>query len=115
MEDWKAVLAEAFPASTTAVLEPLRMSAHALATVEAKGFPLEVVEAVWRDPEAKYPSYRYPGQHKRIGKGICLCCDDATGKVITVFVHQENTRLRPDQLGDADAVRWARRNELRVG
>lgn len=89
------------------------ITAHAKSTVEAKGFSLDAVEAVWRDPDVRYPSSRYKGQHKRIGQGICLCCDDVTGKVITVFVNQVETDLRPDQTQDNDALNWAKRSGRR--
>lgn len=88
------------------------MTAHAARTIAAKGFPLAAVQEVWRNPEVTYPSHRHPGQHKRIGNGICLCCDDRTGMVITVFVNETETALRPDQRKDQDAVRWARRNGM---
>ena len=85
------------------------MTAHAVRTIESKGFPLSVVQAVWQDPDTRYPSFKHPGQHKRTGQGVCLCCDDDTGRVITVFINETATDLRPDQT-DADAVRWARKN-----
>lgn len=85
------------------------MTAHAARTIESKGFPLSVVQAVWRDPDTTYPSYKHPGQHKRTGQGICLCCDDATGRVITVFINEVATPLRPDQTS-TDARQWARKN-----
>lgn len=93
----------------------ISMTAHAQRQVEAKGFPLSVIEAVWNNPDVTYPSHRHPGQHKRIGRGVCLCCDDRTGKIITVFVHQVETDLRADQRGDKDAVQWALRRQTRVG
>ena len=93
----------------------ISMTAHAERQIEAKGFPRSVIERVWSNPDVQYPSFRHPGQHKRIGQGICLCCDDRTGKIITVFVHQVETALRDDQRGDKDAVRWAMRRQNRVG
>lgn len=89
------------------------MSAHAAKQIAAKGFPMSAVAEVWHNPDTRYPSFRYPGQHKRIGNGICLCCDDVTGRIITVFVNQTATELRKDQT-DADAKRWARVNGLSV-
>lgn len=86
-------------------------TAHAVATAEAKGFDLEAVEAVWRSPDITYPSNRYKGQHKRLGAGLCLCCDDKTGRVITIFVDQVETDLRPDQTQDNDAQAWHRRRK----
>ena len=91
----------------------ITMTAHALRTVADKGINLDDVRAVWKDPDVQYPSNRHPGQHKRIGRGLCLACDDVTGKVITVFVDQVVTPLRPDQARDVDAVRWANRNRVR--
>jgi hypothetical protein len=88
------------------------MTAHAQRVVEEKGFDPEAVQAVWESPLVTYPSGRHPGQHKRIGGGLCLACDDATGRVITVFVDQEITELRPDQKRDRDALKWARKNGL---
>lgn len=81
-----------------------QLTAHASKQIEAKGLTEELIQAVWEDPESTYPSHRHPGQHKRIGQGICLCCDD-TGKVITVFIHGVITALRPDQV-DPDALAW---------
>lgn len=89
------------------------MTAHATRTIESKGFPLSVVEAVWHNPDTTYPSFKHPGQHKRTGQGICLCCDDRTGKVITVFVNETMTALRSDQTS-TDALQWARKNSVRV-
>lgn len=89
----------------------MKITAHAERTIEAKGISLDTVEAVWRDPDITYPSHRHPGQHKRIGLGIALCCEDGTGKVITVIVDQTNTPLRADQR-DADALAWAQRNGM---
>jgi hypothetical protein len=89
------------------------MTTHALRTIADKGISLEDVRAVWKDPDTRYASHRHPGQHKRIGRGLCLACDDATGRVITVFVDQVATPLRPDQERDVDAVRWANRNRMR--
>lgn len=83
-------------------------TAHATRTIEAKGFDLDMVEAVWRDPDMTYPSHKHPGQHKRIGQGIVLCCDDKTGRVITIFLNLVETDLRPDQTS-ADAQAWNRR------
>jgi hypothetical protein len=91
----------------------ITMTSHALRTVADKGINLDDVRAVWNDPDTTYPSHRHPGQHKRIGRGLCLACDDVTGKVITVFVDQVATPLRPDQARDVDAVRWANRNRVR--
>lgn len=88
------------------------MTAHARQVAEAKGFDVEAVQAVWRDPQVTYPSHRHPGQHKRTGGGLCLACDDATGRVITVFVDQDATPLRADQRRDRDALAWARKNGL---
>lgn len=88
------------------------MTAHAQRVVEEKGFSSEDVQAVWRSPLVTYPSNRHPGQHKRIGGGLCLACDDVTGRVITVFVDQEITPLRADQKRDQDALKWARKNGL---
>lgn len=89
----------------------MRLTAHAKSTMATKGISLATVEAVWRDPDMTYPSHRHPGQHKRVGQGIALCCEDGTGKVITVIVHQEFTPLRKDQR-DADALAWARKNGM---
>ena len=91
----------------------ITMTSHALRTVADKGINLDDVRAVWKDPDTRYPSHRHPGQHKRIGRGLCLACDDATGRVITVFVDQVATPLRSDQRNDRDAVAWANRNRMR--
>lgn len=90
----------------------MNITTHAERTIESKGIALEDVEAVWMEPELTYPSERYPGQHKRIGRGIVLCCEDSTGKVITVFAHMVDTPLRPDQRRDADARAWAKKNGI---
>ncbi len=88
------------------------MTRHAAATIESKGFSIEAVAEVWLRPDTRYPSFKHKGQHKRIGNGICLACDDTTGTIITVFVHQQATALRPDQRTDAAAVKWARKNGM---
>jgi hypothetical protein len=89
----------------------VKLTAHAERTIEAKGISLDLVVAVWENPSVTYPSNRHPGQHKRVGHGICLACDDS-GKVITVFVDRDTTPLRADQRRDVDAVKWAKRNGL---
>ena len=91
----------------------VNMTAHALRTIESKGFDLRIVADVWANPDTQYPSHRYPGQHKRCGQGIALACDDETGLIITVFINREVTALRHDQRNDRDAVAWAKRNGLR--
>lgn len=87
------------------------MTTHARQVAEAKGFDVDAIQAVWRDPQVTYPSHRHPGQHKRTGGGLCLACDDVTGRVITIFVDQEHTPLRKDQK-DRDALAWARKNGI---
>lgn len=89
----------------------MKITAHANRTIEAKGISLDTVEAVWHNPEMTYPSHKHPGQHKRIGRGIVLCCEDGSGKVVTVFVNQTATPLRADQR-DADAMAWAKKNGM---
>ena len=91
----------------------ISMTAHAVRTIEAKRIDLNDVRAVWENPDVQYPSHKHPGQHKRIGRGLCLACDDATGRVITVFVDQDVTSLRADQRRDKDALAWAKRNGMR--
>lgn len=88
------------------------MTAHAQKVVEEKGFDMEAIQAVWANPAVTYPSHRHPGQHKRTGDGLCLACDDVTGKVITVFVDADITPLRADQRRDQDALKWAKRNGI---
>lgn len=92
-------------------MKQFSMTAHAQRTAEAKGFDVDAIQAVWRDPQVTYPSHRHPGQHKRTGDGLCLACDDVTGRVITIFVDQEHTPLRKDQK-DRDALAWARKNGI---
>ena len=87
------------------------MTAHAQRTAEAKGFDVDAIQAVWRDPQVTYPSHLHPGQHKRTRGGLCLACGDVTGRVITIFVDQEHTPLRKDQK-DRDALAWARKNGI---
>ena len=83
----------------------VEITAHAMRQIASKGFDLATVEAVWRNPDYTYPSHRYPDQHKRVGGGLCLCCDNSSGRIVTVFVNQTETDLRPDQR-DRDAVRY---------
>lgn len=91
----------------------MNLTAHAKSTIETKGISIEMVEAVWNCPDVTYPSHRYPGQHKRVGQGLALCCENATGKVVTVFVDRTETPLRADQT-DADALAWAIQNGMAV-
>lgn len=93
----------------------ISMTAHAVRTIEAKRIDLNDVRAVWESPDVQYPSHKHPGQHKRIGRGLCLACDDQTGRIITVFVDRVETDLRKDQRFDPQAVAWARKNGRRVG
>lgn len=88
------------------VTDDYTLTAHAASTIEAKGFDPDLIEAVWRDPDVTYPSHKHRGQHKRMGQGVCLCCDDKTGKVITVFVNMVETDLRADQT-DSKALAWS--------
>jgi hypothetical protein len=92
----------------------ITLTAHAVRTISAKGISPQTVREVWESPDVTYPSHRHPGQHKRVGKGLCLACDDQTGRIITVFVDRVETDLRPDQRRDADAVAWARKSGKRV-
>lgn len=96
------------------MIDSITLTAHAVRTIEAKGIRLEDVRAVWASPDVQYASHKHPGQHKRIGRGLCLACDDQTGRIITVFVDQVETDLRPDQRFDPQAVAWARKNGRRV-
>lgn len=52
-----------------------------------------------------------PASTSALGGGLCLACDDVTGRVITIFVDQEHTPLRKDQK-DRDALAWARKNGI---
>lgn len=82
------------------------LTAHA--QQKAIEFGLEDVRGVYNDPDTTYPSLKYPHQEKRVGKGLCLCVEKATGKVVTIFRHSVETALRPDQK-DAGALAWASR------
>lgn len=88
------------------VTQEYTLTAHAVSTIESKGFDPDLIEAVWRDPDVTYPSHNHRGQHKRMGQGVCLCCEDRTGKVITVFVNMTETDLRDDQT-DSKALAWS--------
>lgn len=84
------------------------MSRHASLKLAEAGFSPAAVAEAYSNPTVTYPSGRYKGQEKRIGGGLCLCVDTATGVIVTVFIHKAETALRADQT-DRDAVAWSKR------
>lgn len=90
----------------------VRMSRHAATKVAEAGITATALSEAYNSPETTYASHRYPNQEKRIGNGLCLCVDKATGVVVTVFVHKTETDLRADQT-DRDALRYGQRRQNR--
>lgn len=86
-----------------------RFSPHAQYQARKKGFhPLAILAAAC-DPEVTYPSRNHPGQHRHIRDGLCVVVEhpaegEAQGRIITMYVHCEETALRPDQIA-AGAIR----------
>lgn len=81
------------------------LTSHVVEQAKAKGFSLENLIMVADEPSTVYESRRYPGQVKHIRDGLCVAVDPADKRVITVFVDQDFTERRADQIDD-DALAY---------
>lgn len=86
----------------------VKMTKHALVKITENGWDPKVVHECYNNPTVVYPSRNHPGQERRIGGGMCLAVETATGIVVTAYVHQVATGLRKDQQNDPAAIAWAR-------
>jgi len=86
------------------------LTPHVIEQAETKGFSVENLIAVADEPSTVYESRRYPGQVKHVRNGLCLAVDPVQKRVITVFVDQDFTERRPDQI-DNDALEYERKRK----
>ena len=78
----------------------LSLTKHAKKQAKVKGFPVDNILKVWEDPERIISSRSYPGQYRVCGNGICLVGVKKNRQfiVITLYVDEELTPPRPDQM-----------------
>lgn len=78
---------------------PYRLTRHVKEMAARKGVPLVEVIRTVMEPDVTYPSRNHEGQERRVKGGLAVVVDPAKRSVITVYVHNEVTPLRPDQDG----------------
>lgn len=81
-----------------------RISDHAKAQAEAKGWSLHDVWLAHVDPDVRYPSGRYPGQQRHIRGDLVVIVDEARNKAVTVYLNVKETDLRPDQVAKGEVI-----------
>lgn len=89
----------------------LSLTKHAKRQAKVKGFPVSNILSMWENPDRIIPSRSYRGQYRVCGDGICLV-GVPKGKsfiVITVYLDQDLTPPRPDQLQTKAGRRYAER------
>lgn len=89
----------------------LSLTKHAKRQAKVKGFPVSNILSMWENPDRIIPSRTYKGQYRVCGDGICLV-GVPKGKsfiVITVYLDQDLTPPRPDQLQTKAGRRYAER------
>lgn len=89
----------------------LSLTKHAKRQAKVKGFPVNNILSMWENPDRIIPSRTYKGQYRVCGDGICLV-GVPRGKsfiVITVYLDQDLTPPRPDQLQTKAGRRYAER------
>lgn len=79
----------------------MRITRHARQQAEAKGFSPRDVYLAAVDPDVTYPSRSHPGQVRCVRSGLCVVIDPVAAVIITVYLHCEETPLRPDQIPTA--------------
>lgn len=89
----------------------LSLTKHAKRQAKSKGFPVQNILAMWSGRPRIIASRTYPGQFRVCGDGICVV-GVPKGKsfvAITVYVDQELTPPREDQLATRAGQRYAKR------
>lgn len=81
-----------------------RISDHAKAQAEAKGWSLHQVWLAHTDPDVTYPSLKYKDQTRCIRGDLVAIVDDKTNKCVTVYLNIEETDLRPDQIEKGEVI-----------
>jgi len=96
----------------------LRISDHAMTTINNKRFDLHLVEKTYADPASVYPSGSHIGQYRVTGNGLCLVGkpeQNGVFSLITIYEDQVLTAPRPDQLNTPEGRRYAERHQLGLG
>lgn len=84
------------------------VSEHAERQAVAKGWTRDDIIAAVDWPDTQYPSMKYPGQVRMIKGDLCVVCDPAANRVVTVYKNVVETPLRPDQIARGDKIRGRR-------
>jgi hypothetical protein len=89
----------------------LSLTKHAKKQAKAKDFPISEILNMWEGNPNIVPSRSYRGQYRVCGNGICLVGvpKEKSFIVITVYLDQELTPPRPDQLITRTGRRYAKR------
>ncbi len=95
----------------------LSLTKHAKKQAKAKEFPIADIIKMWEDGPEVVPSRSHKGQFRVCGEGICLVGVPKGNSfiVITVYVDQELTPPRPDQLTTKSGRRYANRYAQGLG
>lgn len=89
----------------------LSLTKHAKKQAKAKEFHINDILKMWSGKPQVNPSRSYPGQYRVCGDGICLVGVQKGNSfvVITLYVDQEITPPRKDQLKTKAGRRFAER------
>lgn len=89
----------------------LSLTKHAKRQAKEKGFNVRNILDMWEDPDRIIASRTYPGQYRVCGNGICVVGVPKGQSFIgiTVYLDQELTPPRPDQLKTRAGRRYAKR------
>lgn len=88
----------------------LHLTRHAERQIESKGFEMDDIRGVYEKPVSVYRSGSHPGQHRIVGKGLCLVGEfreDAEFRLVTVYKDRVVTPPRTDQLETAEGRQYA--------
>jgi hypothetical protein len=89
----------------------LSLTKHAKKQAKSKGFPIRNILDMWNGKPRIISSRSHPGQYRVCGNGICVV-GVPKGRAfvaITVYVDQDLTPPRPDQLATRAGRRYAER------
>jgi len=89
----------------------LSLTKHAKKQAKVKGFNVQNIFSMWSEPDRIVASRSHPGQYRVCGNGICVVgIPRGTSFIgITVYVDQDLTPPRPDQLQTKAGRRYAQR------
>jgi hypothetical protein len=89
----------------------LNLTKHAKRQAKSKGFPVKNILDMWSGKPRIVASRTYPGQYRVCGDGICLVGvpKGQSFVAITVYVDQELTPPREDQMSTRAGRRYAKR------